>query len=96
MQHGDLDITKVLKIQRDSKSDVKKPNSKSVKFCPTGQTGIAHRSDRLNLSQNKFDPLNVSGPFTRFQRHLPDMFGLGPNKSDEQFDRWNLSSTGQV
>jgi hypothetical protein len=30
MQHGDLDKTKVLKTQRDSKSDERKPNSKSV------------------------------------------------------------------
>jgi hypothetical protein len=30
MQHGDLDKTKVLKTQRDSKSDVMKLNSKSV------------------------------------------------------------------
>jgi hypothetical protein len=30
MQHGDLDKTKVLKIQRDSMSDVRKPNFKSV------------------------------------------------------------------
>jgi hypothetical protein len=30
MQHGDLDKIKVLKTQRDSKSDERKPNSKSV------------------------------------------------------------------
>jgi hypothetical protein len=30
MQHDDLDKTKVLKTQRDSMSDVRKPNSKSV------------------------------------------------------------------
>jgi hypothetical protein len=30
MQHSDLEKTKVLKTQRDSKSDVRKPNSKSV------------------------------------------------------------------
>jgi hypothetical protein len=30
MQHGDLDKTKVLKTLRDFKSDVRKPNSKSV------------------------------------------------------------------
>jgi hypothetical protein len=29
MQYGDLDKTKVLKIERDSKSGVRKPNSKS-------------------------------------------------------------------
>jgi hypothetical protein len=47
MQHGDLDKTKVLKTQRDSKSDERKPNSKSVlkSILPvrpvlhTGQTG---------------------------------------------------------
>jgi hypothetical protein len=30
MKYGDLDKTKVLKTQRDSMSDVRKPNSKSV------------------------------------------------------------------
>jgi hypothetical protein len=30
MQHGDLDKTKVLKTQRDSMIDVRKPNSESV------------------------------------------------------------------
>jgi hypothetical protein len=30
MQYGDLDKTKMLKTKRDSKSDVRKPNSKSV------------------------------------------------------------------
>jgi hypothetical protein len=30
MQYGDLDKTKVLKTQRDSKSDEGEPNSKSV------------------------------------------------------------------
>jgi hypothetical protein len=30
MQHGDLDKTKVHKTQRDSKIDVRKPNSKGV------------------------------------------------------------------
>jgi hypothetical protein len=30
MQHGDLDKTKVLKIQRDSKSDERKPSFESV------------------------------------------------------------------
>jgi hypothetical protein len=50
MQHGDLDKTKVLKTQRDSMSDVSKPNSKSVlKFVipvrlvmNTGQTDWTH------------------------------------------------------
>jgi hypothetical protein len=47
MQHGDLDKTKVLKNQRDSMSDVMKPNFKSVlksvipvrPVLNTGQTG---------------------------------------------------------
>jgi hypothetical protein len=47
MQHGDFDKTKVLKPQRDSMSDVRKPNSKSVLksviqvrlVLNTGQTG---------------------------------------------------------
>jgi hypothetical protein len=47
MQHGDLDKIKVLKTQRNSKSDLKKPNFKSVlksvllvrPILHTGQTG---------------------------------------------------------
>jgi hypothetical protein len=50
MQHGDLDKTKVLKTQRDSMSDVRKPNSKSVlksvipvrPVLHTSQTGLTH------------------------------------------------------
>jgi hypothetical protein len=30
MQHGDLDKTRVLKTQRDSKSELRKPNFKNV------------------------------------------------------------------
>jgi hypothetical protein len=91
MQHGDLDKTKVLKTQRDSKSDVSKPKfQECVEFCPTGQTGIAHRSDPLDISQSK------SGPFTRFQRHFLDLSDLVPDMSSEQYDRWNLNSTGLV
>jgi hypothetical protein len=55
-------------------------------MCPTSQTGIAHRSDRLDQSQSK------SSPLTGFQRYLPDMSGLRPEKSGQQYDRWNLSS----
>jgi hypothetical protein len=55
MQHDDLDKTKVLKIQRDSMSDVRKPNSKSVlksiilvrPVLNTGQTGWTY--PRANL-----------------------------------------------
>jgi hypothetical protein len=40
MQHDDLDKTKVLKTQKDFKSDVRKPKFQvCVEFCPTGQTG---------------------------------------------------------
>jgi hypothetical protein len=50
MQHGDLDKTKVLKTQRDSMSDVRKPNFKSVlkSVIPVrpvlhiGQTGLTY------------------------------------------------------
>jgi hypothetical protein len=50
MQHGDLDKTKVLETQRDSMSDVRKPNSKSVlksvilgrPVLHAGQTGLTY------------------------------------------------------
>jgi hypothetical protein len=50
MQHGDLNKTKVLETQRDSMSDVRKPNSKSVlkSIIPvipvlhTGQTSLTY------------------------------------------------------
>jgi hypothetical protein len=73
MQHGDLDKTKVLKTQRDSMSDVRKPNSKSV----LKSVILVHRSDRLDLSKSKFGPPDLSGPFIGFQSHLPDMSGIG-------------------
>jgi hypothetical protein len=68
MQHGDVDKTKVLKTQRDSMSDVRKPNFMSVlkSIIPvrlvlnTGQTGLP----------------DLSGPFTSFQNHLSDMSGF--------------------
>jgi hypothetical protein len=96
MQHGDLDKTKVLKTQRDSMSDVRKPNSKCAEIYHTGQTSIEHRSDRLDLSKSKFGPLDMSGSFTDFQSRLPDMSGIGLDKSGKQNDCWNLSSTRQV
>jgi hypothetical protein len=67
-----------------------------AEIYPTGQTGIAHQSDRLDLFQNKSDPPDLSGPFIRFQRCFLDMFGLGPDMSSELYDRWNLNSTGLV
>jgi hypothetical protein len=50
MQHGDLDKNKVLETQRDSMSDVRKPNSKSVlksvilvrPVLHIGQTGLTY------------------------------------------------------
>jgi hypothetical protein len=42
-----------------------------AEICHTGQTGIAHWSDRFDLSKSK------SGPFTGFQSRLPDMSGIG-------------------
>jgi hypothetical protein len=43
----------------------------------TGQTGIEHRSDRLDLSKSKSGPPDLSGPFTSFQSRVPDMSGIG-------------------
>jgi hypothetical protein len=43
----------------------------------TGHTGIEHLSDRLDLSKSKFDPLDLSDPFTDFQSRLPDLSGIG-------------------
>jgi hypothetical protein len=37
-----------------------------AKICLTGQTGIAHWSDRLAPSQSKSSPPDLFGPFTRF------------------------------
>jgi hypothetical protein len=53
MPHVDLDKTKVLKTKRDSKSDERKPNSKSVlkSLLPvrpvlhTGQTGWTYSEE---------------------------------------------------
>jgi hypothetical protein len=47
-----------------------------VEICYTGQTGIEHQSDRLDLSKSKSDPLDLSGPFTGFQSYLPDLSGI--------------------
>jgi hypothetical protein len=65
MQHGDLDKTKVLKTKIVSMSGVRKPNFKGVLKSVTpvrpvlniSQTGIEHRSDRLDLSKSLSDPL---------------------------------------
>jgi hypothetical protein len=76
MQHCDLDKTKVLKTQRDSMSDLRKPNSKSSEICHTGPTGIEHRSDWLDLPKSKSGPSDLSDPFTGFQSRLPDMSGI--------------------
>jgi hypothetical protein len=68
MQHGDLDKTKVLKTQRDSMSDVRKLNSKSVlksvipvrPVLNTGQTdstypraSLVHRTCSAHLLASK-------------------------------------------
>jgi hypothetical protein len=71
-------------------SDVRKPNSKSMlksvilvrpvlcaAICHTGQTGIEHRSDPLDLSKSKSSPPDLSGSFTGFQSRLPDMSNIG-------------------
>jgi hypothetical protein len=59
---------------------------KCAEISPIGQTGFAYR---LDLFQNKFGPLDLSDPFTGFQRGFLNMSG-------EQYDRWNLNSTGLV
>jgi hypothetical protein len=72
MQHGDLDKTKVLKTQRDSISDVRKLNSKSVlkSVIPVLNTG------QTSLTYPRASPLDLSGPFIGFQSCLPDMSGI--------------------
>jgi hypothetical protein len=57
---------------------------------------LTYRSDRLDLSQSKSGPLDLSGPFTRFQRLFSDLSGLRPDMFGNLFDRWNLNSTGIV
>jgi hypothetical protein len=37
-----------------------------AEICHTSQTGIEHRSDRLDLSKSKSGPPDLSGPFTDF------------------------------
>jgi hypothetical protein len=78
MQHGDLDKTKVLKTQRDYKSDERKPNFKSAEIYPTGHTGFTYRLDRLDLFQNKSGPPDMSGPLPGLQRGFLDMSGPQP------------------
>jgi hypothetical protein len=63
---------KCSKTHKDSKSDIRKPNFKSV-------LKSVLRSDQLDLSQSMSGPLDLSSPFTGFQRHLPDMSGHGLN-----------------
>jgi hypothetical protein len=59
MQHGDLDKTKVLKTQRDSMSDVRKSNSKSmlksvIPVLNTGQVGWTYpRANLVPLSASR-------------------------------------------
>jgi hypothetical protein len=50
---------------------------KCAKICHTSQTGIEHRSDRLDLSKSKSSPLDLSSLFIGFQSHLPDVSGIG-------------------
>ncbi len=40
---------------------------------------MSNWSDRCTLPQNKSDPPDLSGLFIGFQRHLPDLSGLGPD-----------------
>jgi hypothetical protein len=68
-------------------SDVRKPNSKSVlksvipvrPVLNTGQTGVEHQSNRLDLSKSKPGAPDLSGPFIGFQSHLLDMPVIGLN-----------------
>jgi hypothetical protein len=48
-----------------------------AEICHTGQTGIEHRSDWLDLSKSKSSPPDLFGPFTGFQSRLPDMTDIG-------------------
>jgi hypothetical protein len=67
-----------------------------AKIYPTNQTSIAHRSDQVDLFQNKSGPPDLSDPFTRFQRYFLDMSGPESDMSGELYDRWNLNSTRLV
>jgi hypothetical protein len=68
--------TKVLKIQRDAKSDVRKPNFNSVLNYVLPVRPI----------QSKSSPPDLSGPFTGFQRRFLNMSDLGQDMSGEQYD----------
>jgi hypothetical protein len=50
---------------------------KCAEISPTGQTGFAYQSYRLDLFHNKSGPLDLSDPFTGFQRvfsNMPDEY----------------------
>jgi hypothetical protein len=67
-----------------------------AKIYHIGHTGIAHRSNRLYMFQNKSGPSDLFDPFIRFQRHFSDMSGLRSDMSDELYDHWNLNITRLV
>jgi hypothetical protein len=69
MQHGDLDKTKVLKTQRDSMSDVRKSNSKSVlkSVLPVRPIGpIQEQVQSIRLVRSLYRLLE---PFTRLVQY---------------------------
>jgi hypothetical protein len=79
MKHSDLDKTKVLKTQRDFKSDVRKPNFKSVLNSVLLVRSVKPISEQVQST-------GLVWSFTGFQRHFLDMSGLGLDMSGEQYD----------
>jgi hypothetical protein len=74
MQHGDLDKTKVLKTHRDSKSDVRKPNSKSVlnSVLPVRSVRpVPEQVQSIGLVRSIYGVLETfSGHFRSWTRHM--------------------------
>jgi hypothetical protein len=61
MQHGDLDKTKMLKAQRDSMSDVRKPNSKSVLKSVIPIRPVLH-TGQTDLTYSRASPVHRTCP----------------------------------
>jgi hypothetical protein len=91
MQHGDFEKTKVLKTQRDSKSDVRKPNSKSVLNSVQSDRPVLH-TNQIGWTYPKATPVPLPDSTSIFL----DFFSFGPDMSNEQYAYWNLNSTGLV
>jgi hypothetical protein len=85
MQHVDLDKTKVLKTQRDSKSELRKPNFKSV-------LKLSNRSDRYCTPVRSVHPILEQVQFTKLVRPLYRIWKIftGLVRSWTPLVRWTI------